>query len=161
MADAPGVTPPREHSGVVFPPPLIYLLFFLVALALERYVPLPQPPAGLFRALGVLFVVVALGLIVASFRHFRAAGTSVVPVRPTTALVVGGPYSFTRNPMYLGLLLLYAGLAGLFGLVWPLLLGPVLVWVVGEWVIGPEERYLAEKFGDEYHRYRDRVRRWV
>jgi protein-S-isoprenylcysteine O-methyltransferase Ste14 len=161
MAEAPPVTPQREHSGVVFPPPLIYLLFFLAALALERYVPLPPPPAGLSRALGALFVLAALALVVASIRRFRAVGTSLVPVRPSTALVVAGPYRFTRNPMYLGLLLLYAGLAGVFVLVWPLLLGPLLVWVVGEWVIGPEERYLAEKFGEEYHLYRERVRRWV
>ena len=154
-------TVPPEHSGVVFPPPLIYVLFFAAGLVLDRFAPLPQPPAVVARPLGAALVLAWVALTVASFRHFWAAGTSVVPVRPTTALVVGGPYSFSRNPIYLALLLLYAGVSCLLGLVWPLLLGPVLVWVVGEWCIGPEERYLAEIFGDEYHRYRERVRRWL
>ena len=154
-------SPPRDHSGVFIPPPLIYVLFFLAGLALERAVPLPPPPAAIARPLGALLVLACVALSVWSFRHFWAAGTSVVPIRPTTALVVHGPYRFTRNPMYLGLLLAYTGLACLFGLVWPLLLGPAVVWVVYVWVIAPEERYLAEKFGEEYHRYRARVRRWV
>lgn len=152
---------PRDHSGVWFPPPLIYVLFFAGGWFLDYVAPLAQPPAGVARPLGGALVVLFLALTITSLRHFRAAGTSVVPIRPTTALVVGGPYSLSRNPMYLALLLLYAGLSLLFLLVWPLLLGPGLVWIVGEWVIGPEERYLAEKFGEEYHRYRSRVRRWL
>jgi protein-S-isoprenylcysteine O-methyltransferase Ste14 len=152
---------PRDHSGVWFPPPLIYVLFFAGGVVLDRVAPLPQPPAAVARPLGTALVVGFLALTVASLQHFRAAGTSVVPIRPTTALVVGGPYSISRNPMYLALLLLYSGLSLLFLLVWPLLLGPGVVWIVGEWVIGPEERYLAQKFGDEYHRYRARVRRWL
>ena len=152
---------PRDHSGIFFPPPLLYVLFFAAGLVLDRFAPLPQPPAVVARPLGAAFVLAAVALTVAALRRFSAAGTSVVPIRPTTALVVAGPYRFTRNPMYLALLLAYAGVSCLLGLVWPLLLGPVLVWVVGEWCIGPEERYLAQKFGDEYHRYRERVRRWL
>jgi protein-S-isoprenylcysteine O-methyltransferase Ste14 len=152
---------PRDHSGVVFPPPLFYLLFFLAGLALDRFAPLPPPPAALAHALGALLVLSSVAIIAWSFLHFSTAGTSAVPVRPTTALVVSGPYRFTRNPMYLGLLLVYVGMSLWIGLVWPLLLGPALVWVVAVWCIAPEERYLAEKFGEEYHRYRDRVRRWI
>jgi protein-S-isoprenylcysteine O-methyltransferase Ste14 len=152
---------PRDHSGVWFPPPLIYVLFFAAGLYLDHVAPLPRPPAVVARPLGAALILGFLALTVASLRHFRAAGTSVVPIRPTTALVVRGPYGITRNPMYLALLLLYAGLSLLFLLVWPLLLGPGVVWIVGEWVIGPEERYLAQKFGEEYHRYRARVRRWL
>jgi protein-S-isoprenylcysteine O-methyltransferase Ste14 len=152
---------PRDHSGVMFPPPLLYVLFFAAGAFLDRIAPLPQPPAAVARPLGAAFVLAFVVLTVLSLRHFWAAGTSVVPIRPTTALVVGGPYRFTRNPMYLSLLLLYAGVSLLLDLVWPLLLGPGVVWIVNEWCIGPEERYLAEKFGDEYHHYRARVRRWL
>ena len=63
--------------------------------------------------------------------------------------------------MYLGLLLLYAGVACWFWLMWPLLLVPLLIWVIGVSVIGREERYLTRKFGDEYRRYQARVRRWL
>jgi len=152
---------PPDHPGVYFPPPLIYGLFFLAGLALDRFAPLPRPPAALASALGVLLVAAWLALTVGSFRRFWSVGNSVVTIRPAASLVVEGPYRFTRNPMYLSLVLLYAALALLLGLVWPLLLGPGLVWVVGEWCIGPEERYLERKFGDEYQRYRARVRRWL
>ena len=150
-----------DHSGVVVPPPLIYVAFFLVGMGVQRYVPVPQLPIGAGRVLGAVLMLSWLLLTTWSFRRFRASGTSVVPVRPTTALVIEGPYRFTRNPMYLGLLSLYVGAACWFGLVWPLLLAPVLVWVIGVSVIGREERYLTRKFGDEYRRYQAHVRRWL
>jgi protein-S-isoprenylcysteine O-methyltransferase Ste14 len=96
-----------------------------------------------------------------SFRRFWASGTSVIPVKPTTALVTNGPYRFTRNPMYLGMLLLYTAVACWLEFVWPLLLSPVLVWLLGAQVIKREERYLERKYGDEYRRYQMQVRRWL
>ncbi len=150
-----------DHSGVVVPPPLIYVAFFLVGLGFQRYVPMARLPVGIGRVLGAVLVLSWLVLTTWSFRRFWASGTSVVPIRPTTALVTEGPYRLTRNPMYLGLLLLYIGVACWFGLVWPLLLAPVVVWVMGVSVIGREERYLTRKFGDEYQRYQEHVRRWL
>ena len=150
-----------DHSGVVVPPPLIFVAFFLVGMGLQRYVPVPRLPIGTGRVLSAVLMLSWLLLTTWSFRRFWASGTSVVPVRPTTALVIEGPYRFTRNPMYLGLLSLYVGVACWFGLVWPLLLAPVLVWVIGVSVIGREERYLTRKFGDEYRRYQAHVRRWL
>jgi protein-S-isoprenylcysteine O-methyltransferase Ste14 len=150
-----------DHSGVVVPPPLIYVAFFLVGMGLQRYVPIPRLPVGTGRVLGAALVLSCLMLATWSIRRFWASGTSIVPIRPTTALVIDGPYRLTRNPMYLGLLLLYIGVACWFGLVWPLILAPVLVWVMGVLVIDREERYLARKFGDEYRRYHAHVRRWL
>lgn len=152
---------PPNHAGVVVPPPLIYLAFFLVGLVLQRYLPLPRLPIGIGRAVGAVLVLLWLALFLWSIRRFWAAGTSVIPVRPTTALVIEGPYRFTRNPMYLGLLFLYAGLACWFGLVWPLLLAPAVVWVINVYVIAREERYLDRKFGQEYRQYHTHVRRWI
>jgi protein-S-isoprenylcysteine O-methyltransferase Ste14 len=157
--DRPPVAP--DHSGVVVPPPLIYLVFFLVGVGLQRFVPVPPLPIGAARVVGGVLALLWVLLTAWSFRRFWSAGTSVIPVRPTTALVVEGPYRFTRNPMYVGLLLLYTGVACWFGLVWPLLLAPVLVWVIGVWVIAREERYLDRKFGQEYRQYRSQVRRWL
>ena len=150
-----------DHSGVVVPPPLIYVVFFLGGVGLQRYVLLPRLPIGMGRALGAVLALSWLVLTTWSFRRFWASGTSVIPVRPTTALVIEGPYRFTRNPMYLGLLLLYLGVTCWFGFVGPLLLAPVLVWVIGAWVIVREERYLERKFGNEYRRYQAQVRRWL
>ena len=100
-------------------------------------------------------------LVTWSFKRFRVSGTSVIPVRPTTVIVMEGPYRFTRNPMYLGMLLLYVGVACWLGFLWPLVLAPVLVWLITVSVIGREERYLNRKFGDEYRQYQTRVRRWL
>ena len=150
-----------DHSGVVVPPPAIYVAFFLVGMALQRYVPVPRLPIGTGRVLGAVLMLSWLLLTTWSFKCLWASATSVVPVRPTTAIVIEGPYRFTRNPMYLGLLLLYVGVACWFGLVWPLLLAPVLMWVIGVSVVGREERYLTRKFGDEYRRYQEHVRRWL
>src|SRR5712691_10398411 len=158
--DRPSEVSP-DHSGVILPPPLIYVVFLLIGVGLQRYVPLPRLPIGSGRFLGAVLALSAFVLTASSVRRFWASGTSVIPVRPTTALVIQGPYRFTRNPMYLGMLLLYVGIACWFGLVWPLLLSPVLVWVIGRWVIAREERYLERKFGHEYRLYRARVRRWL
>jgi protein-S-isoprenylcysteine O-methyltransferase Ste14 len=124
-------------------------------------VPIPLLPVGAVRILGAVLVLLWLMLTTWSFARFWRSGTSVIPVRPTTALVIEGPYRLTRNPMYVGLLLLYTGVACWAGLAWPLLLIPVLVWVIGVSVIRREERYLTRKFGDEYRRYQTQVRRWL
>jgi protein-S-isoprenylcysteine O-methyltransferase Ste14 len=142
------------------PPPLIYVLFFLAGLVLQRYVPIAQLPSWTLLLAPVL-IASWLMLTVWSFRRFWGAGTSIVPVRPSTALVIEGPYRLTRNPMYVGMLFLYLGVACWSGLMWPLLLAPVLVWVIHVTVIGREERYLIRKFGDEYRRYQTQVRRWL
>ena len=94
-----------------------------------------------------------------------------LPIRPsiaivmrkpcTTALAVGGPYRFTRNPMYLGLVFITAGLALLANALWPLILLPVVIVILRRAVIDREERYLTAKFGEEYLQYKARVRRWL
>jgi len=84
-----------------------------------------------------------------------------VPIKPSTALVVSGPYRLTRNPMYLGLLCVYIAAALWFGLVWALILVPLVVLAVQRLAIAKEERYLEQKFGDAYRQYRAHVRRWI
>ena len=145
------------------PPPLVYVVFFLAAVVIGRFVPLAPLPIGIGigRTLGAVLALSGVAVSAWSIRRFWASGTSIVPIRPSTAIVIQGPYHFTRNPMYLGMLLVYTGAACWFGLVWPLLLAPVLVLVMDLAVIGREERYLARKFGDEYRRYRAQVRRWI
>ena len=96
-----------------------------------------------------------------SIRLFRRAGTSFIPIKPTTALVWSGPYQFTRNPMYLAMACLYLGLALWFDLFWPLILLPGVLAGVQYGVIAREEQYLERKFGDDYRQYKARVRRWL
>jgi len=110
------------------------------------------------------FVALAAGILlgVASVADFRKANTTILPAgRPTTAVVDGGPYRFTRNPMYLAMTIGYLGLSLLFNTVWALLALPAVVIIIDIFVIRREERYLTNKFGEEYRAYCSRVRRWL
>jgi protein-S-isoprenylcysteine O-methyltransferase Ste14 len=92
---------------------------------------------------------------------FRRLGTNVPPSQPTTLIATTGPYRWTRNPMYLGMALIYSGLAiGLDGPIAFALLPLVLIAIQTQ-VIAREERYLEAKFGDDYRRYKAEVRRWL
>jgi len=151
-------------SGVRVPPPLYYLAGIGSGFGLDRLWPLalgPAPWALGWRLVGAALGVLAVGLALWAVATFRGAGTTPNPMRPTTALAFGGPYRFTRNPMYLGLATLQIA-AALLGLtVWPLLTLPLVVWVVRRQVIDREERYLMRKFGEPYALYQARVRRWL
>jgi protein-S-isoprenylcysteine O-methyltransferase Ste14 len=106
---------------------------------------------------------VGLGFSVAGVAAFRRARTTINPTKPATAsaLVSGGVYRLTRNPMYLGLLLLLLALAVFLSNPVALLLVPVFVLYINRFQITPEERALASLFGGEYAAYKERVRRWL
>jgi protein-S-isoprenylcysteine O-methyltransferase Ste14 len=160
-------SPTPDTPGVRVLPPLIYAGLFVLGYVLHRPVPLRLWGGGAgdvpARARLVGWALVGAGVLLAAGAAwlFRRAGTTPNPTRPTTALVLGGPYRFTRNPMYVGLGLCYLGATLLANTAWPLLLLPALIILVQRWVIVPEEAYLERKFGAEYRAYRARVRRWL
>jgi protein-S-isoprenylcysteine O-methyltransferase Ste14 len=94
-------------------------------------------------------------------RTIEKAGTPIRTDQPVECLVTDGPFRYTRNPGYLGLAMLYAGIAGLRNSLWAILLLPVVVYVIQREVIGREERYLERTFGEEYLAYKARVGHWV
>ena len=156
-------TPSSDTSGVRVLPPLIYAGLFLAGYAVHRVLPLRlwgAPPAAA-RLVGWGLILAGVLLAASAVMLFRRAGTTPNPTRPTTALVLHGPYRFTRNPMYVGLGLCYLGTALLVNSIWPLILLPGLIALVQRWVIAPEEAYLERKFGAEYRSYRTQVRRWL
>src|SRR6185369_15692971 len=142
---------------------LIFVAFLGVGLAVDFFafrVASGLPAGGRYGA-AVALAVVALLLGFGALFRFRRAGTNPEPWRPTTAIVTSGVYRFTRNPMYLGMVLLYAAIAvAADSVVALVLLVPLLV-VIRYGVIAREERYLVAKFGDEYRRYQASVRRWL
>lgn len=148
-------------GGVRFPPVVIYLLGLLAGVVLEIVVgsgDLPFPFAVIAAVIGVsLFAVLSGGAL----SLFTRSGTSPLPATPATALVTTGPYRYTRNPMYVGFAVLYAGIALASGLLWALVALPVVLLIVDRVVIPPEERHLEARFGDEYRAYKTRVRRWI
>ena len=155
------MTENQQSPGIRFPPPFLYAGVLLLGLILQRLVPLPLLPRTLSRSLAAVLLIPAGGLLLWSLGLFLKARTSPLPMRPTTSLVFSGPYRWTRNPMYLAMLLLYIGIALLFDIVWSLVLIPLIMYLVVRLVIRREERYLEAKFGEEYRQYKGRVRRWI
>ncbi|MGC9977203.1 MAG: isoprenylcysteine carboxylmethyltransferase family protein [Syntrophales bacterium] len=140
---------------------MIYAAVFVIGLLLQKFFPIDVLPKSVRQVIAFLFTGVSAILAVWSFVCFWRARTSPFPIKPSTALVTDGPYRFTRNPIYVSLACLYVGLALWFDVFWALVLLPVVIVVVSYYTISSEERYLERKFGEEYLRYKTRVRRWL
>ena len=151
------------HAGVHFPPPLLYAAGLLAGFVLNRWRPLPMTagPSSWRMAVALAGVVGYAMLFLWAFATFRRARTTLIPNRPASALVASGPYRFTRNPMYVSLVVLYVGLAAFLNSWWPVLILPLVIVAIDRRVIAREERYLDAAFPSEYGAYRSRVRRWV
>jgi protein-S-isoprenylcysteine O-methyltransferase Ste14 len=155
------MTARSDNPGVWLPPPLWYGLAVLIGVLLERRWPLPIPASPGTSIAGVFFVVGWMALAWVSIGRFRRSATSIVPIRPAGALVLSGPYRYTRNPMYVSLALLTIGCGLLLATWWPIVLLVPTLLIVRQFVIKPEERYLQRRFGSEYEAYTRRVRRWL
>jgi protein-S-isoprenylcysteine O-methyltransferase Ste14 len=151
----------QDNAGVVARPPLIYLGALALGLGLHAASPVPALPGTVARALGVVLIAGAVAIAAPAFRAMARARTSFRTERPTTAIVTDGPFRYTRNPIYVALTLLYLGIGMLLNALWVLLLIVPVVGLMRLGVIAREERYLERKFGDEYLRYKARVRRWL
>ena len=138
---------------------LTYLLGVAVELTLRPQGP-GQTVPGVAVGGGVLF---GIGAAIAGWGllTFRTARTTTVPGQASSQLVTWGPYRFTRNPMYVGLIVAYLGEAGILRQFWPVVLLPLTIAYVNWTVIPVEEAKLKEVFGADYDRYRARVRRWI
>jgi protein-S-isoprenylcysteine O-methyltransferase Ste14 len=110
---------------------------------------------------GAVLLVVGALLAVSCVLIFFRSRTTVIPHSTPSNLVASGPYRFTRNPMYVGLTLAYLGLSAVLNHAWPVVLLPAVLVVLTQFVIEREEAHLAERFGEEYERYRRHVRRWL
>ena len=148
---------PRVH----LPPPLWYVAAMALGAWLSHLWPW-RIGNGLPRVIAAYTLAgVALALAASCFAHFWSRGTSVLPIRPATALVEAGPYRFTRNPMYVAMAALTLAVALWVNTWWiVLLLLPALL-AVDRLVIAREEQYLLRRFGPDYRAYMLRVRRWL
>ena len=151
----------QDNPGVIAPPPLIYAGGLVIGLLANRRYPVPFLPHGLARVLGWLLIISGLAIGTLGFREMKRAGTNVDPREPTTTIVTGGPYRFTRNPLYLSMTLIYVGISALANALPSVLLLPAVLHIMRRGVIEREERYLERKFGAEYLNYKAQVRRWM
>jgi len=146
------------------PVPWVFILAYLVGVVLQLYLPIGiTSPVTAMAARTAGFVLLGIGVLIAfsALGIFRKRHTTTIPFETPTTLVTSGPYHFTRNPMYVGLTLIYIGVAGTRLEVWPLIVLPLLLAYVNFVVIPVEERRLREVFGDSYQEYSARVRRWL
>ncbi len=151
----------QDKAGVVAPPPLIYLGTLVLGLLLGRRFPIGFLPRGIARLLG--WPLVGGGVLLLGWFEWamRQADTPTSPYRPVSRIATEGPFRYTRNPGYLSMAMIYAGIASLANVLWVILLLPVALLVIQRGVIAREERYLERKFGEEYLSYKAQVRRWV
>jgi len=151
----------RDTAGIPVPPPLVFLAPLAVSYVFSRLYPVRLLPPLAADLLGGLLLALWLAVSIPAILTFRRARTSINPMAPSTALVVTGPFRFTRNPLYLGLVFGYSGVSMLIQAWWAFVLLPVVLVVMQRAVIEREERYLERKFGEDYIRYKERVRRWL
>lgn len=154
----------RDNPGVIALPPLIMAAAVAVSAGLEFLFPLTVlPPAfGAVAAIvGAVLLVGGVAIAITGMRAFRRAGTNVEPFKPALVLVEDGPYRFTRNPMYIGLILVHLGITVAASLDWGVPLAVVLFVVLHKGVVLREEAYLKAKFGAPYEAFLARTRRWI
>lgn len=145
-------------------PPLLYLGCLLLGLVLDPLLPLPLalPEVGLIRwTAGGGLIVAGVAIVAACARNFARAATPVPSNLPVRALVTTGLHGWSRNPIYIGMLLIYAGIGIAAASPWILLLLLPLAALIRYRVVAREEAYLEQRFGDAYRDYKARVRRWV
>jgi protein-S-isoprenylcysteine O-methyltransferase Ste14 len=152
-----------DVPAVVAPPPVLFLGALAVGFGLEFFLPtalVAALPAAVRFALAAAALAVAGALGVGGIVAFRRARTAVEPWQPASALVTSGVYARVRNPMYLGLVLILLAVALAAASDGVLLATGALAAVLHYGVARPEERYLSERFGARFERYRARVPRW-
>jgi len=151
-------------AGVIARPPLLFLAALLLGVATDRLLPVPFtiPSRDLVRwTVAGSLILIGLALAAAGIRNFSRAATPVPTNRPTRALVTAGIHGCSRNPIYVGLFLVYGGIGIAARSPWALILTLPLAITVRYGIVAREETYLERRFGDAYRDYKVRVRRWL
>jgi protein-S-isoprenylcysteine O-methyltransferase Ste14 len=157
------VTLSEDSASVPIPPPLIFFALLAAGGILEYL--FPSAPAHLpllaFRIAGTILLIISGVIAAASFVMLIRCKTPFDPAKPTTVIICNGPFRFTRNPLYLSLALLLAGIAAFLCSAWLFLALVLLIVILDVFAIRREEAYLTRKFGSEYLAYKASVRRWI
>lgn len=154
---------PKDGASVRFPPPFVPLIALGLGLLVHAFVwPWPLPVGGALRwGLGGLLVALGVALMAAAIGLFQRTGQDPKPWKATPEIITTGIYRHTRNPMYLGMGLLQAGIGVALANAWVVVLVPVTCAVIARTAIRHEEAYLERKFGAPYTDYKRSVRRWL
>jgi protein-S-isoprenylcysteine O-methyltransferase Ste14 len=153
-----------RHLMMRVPPPLLFVLVFLIGVGLQHLVPITIRSAAVrsyAHPIGSALVLAGLVLALTCVVIFLASRTTIVPFSSASRLVTRGPYRLTRNPMYVSLVLVYLGVAAIFLELWPLLLLVLPISIIQAIVIPFEEARLRELFGQAFEQYCAHVPRWI
>jgi protein-S-isoprenylcysteine O-methyltransferase Ste14 len=145
----------------IHPPLLMFgalLAGYLLRLFFGGRLPLPRAFA---EGAGGLLLILGIALVMAAVNQFNTEGERLLPSTPSAKLLSGGVYRFSRNPIYLGMMLFGVGFGVATANLWIILTTALAGAILQFFVIRPEEAYLAERFGADYAAYRARVRRWI
>jgi protein-S-isoprenylcysteine O-methyltransferase Ste14 len=151
-------------ADVIARPPLLFLAALLIGFILDRLLRSPFPVPGIDPVhwiIGGSLILIGLALGAAGIRNFSRARTPVRSIKPPRALVTTGIHGSTRNPIYLGMFLVYGGIGVAAQSPWALILTLPLAITIRYGVVAREEAYLERRFGDAYRDYKARVRRWL
>ena len=153
----------KDRAIVKVPPPLIFFACLGAGVFLEYLFPFRVVGcAWTFRIVLGCFLIVVSGLIaISAFKALINNKTPFNPAKPTVRIVREGSFGFSRNPLYLALLLLLGGIAVLQCSIWLVFALIILFILLERFAVRPEEKYLADKFGDDYLDYKASVRRWI
>ena len=155
------MTEPKDHADVKIHPPVLTIIFIVIAYVAKWPIPIPFVVPSILRTVGFGLIVFGFLLGIAAISEFRKAHTTVDPHGSVSSIVTAGIYRFTRNPIYLGFLFMLIGIPLTSGTYWGLILAPVFIYFMNNLVIEHEEAYLARKFEETYTSYKSRVRRWL
>jgi protein-S-isoprenylcysteine O-methyltransferase Ste14 len=164
---APSQGGDTETAGVIARPPFLFLGALLLGFVSDHLLPLwfPVSRIGLIHWISAIIagslILIGIGIFAAGVRNFSSAETPVQGTKPTLALVTTGIHGWSRNPIYLGMFLIYGGIGLVVRSPWILILTLPLAITMRYGVVAREEAYLERRFGDAYRDYKARVRRWL
>jgi protein-S-isoprenylcysteine O-methyltransferase Ste14 len=158
-----------DSANVVSFPPIIFLfsmnLAFTIAMSNMYHYQIYQVPVilNIFRSkpIGIILILVSLIIFYISIKQFNKHSEDPIPTSPSNLIIINGIYSYTRNPMYLALLLMQIGIGMLLSVIHIVMFTVLTYLILKYFVIFPEEKYLEDKFGDIYVRYKKSVNRWI
>jgi protein-S-isoprenylcysteine O-methyltransferase Ste14 len=151
----------KDNPKVIAPPPLIFLSGLLIGGFIAWHYPFSILPNMIARILGILLIITGIGVIALIWRQMSRAKTNIEPWKPTTKILDTGFYGYSRNPIYVAMIVIYLGVTCFFNSVWFLPFLPLCLLTIHFGVILREEKYLESKFGEDYLDYKKRVRRWI
>jgi protein-S-isoprenylcysteine O-methyltransferase Ste14 len=153
--------PSGDYPKVITPPPIIVLIMIAAGFAASLIQPLRFIDGYARYVAGGALLLVSAVIILSAYFKMKGAGTNVDVRKPATTVLTDGVYSYSRNPMYVSLVIFLAAVSMLLNNLWIMILIPVFIFIMGRGVIAREELYLEEKFGAQYTDYKERVRRWL